>query len=203
MCKMTVMGLLGCENINSARSVSMIDLKKWGYLEPRSHSQKGTIIWSREGRQTASIGVSVVIDSTEGSYMSMQYRSQSHGSSEWADRDYRVQLEALPCRYGGRKWFFRCPLGHCQRRSRYLYCYQGLFICRRCTGLWYDSQTYTTNQYRLLQNLYDAEKLEYTLKRRFYRGQPTRKYRRYLKLSHGMDRHQKAELKRALLMSHR
>ena len=50
-----------------------------------------------------------------------------------------------------------------------------------------------------MQNLFHADKLAENMNRRFYRGMPTRKYRRYLKLTGGMDERQRVEVEQAFL----
>ncbi|KKS68325.1 MAG: hypothetical protein UV38_C0002G0194 [candidate division TM6 bacterium GW2011_GWE2_42_60] len=51
---------------------------------------------------------------------------------------YSISTEALPCHYGGLRYYFRCP--ECNRRMRILYCNTGKFLCRKCLNLCYYSQ---------------------------------------------------------------
>ena len=60
----------------------------------------------------------------------------AHGG-EWRDMRERVALETTPCRYGGRRPWFRCP--RCGSRRRVLYSVGGVFRCRRCHDLAYTS----------------------------------------------------------------
>ena|SRR5579862_34023 len=50
-----------------------------------------------------------------------------------------VPVTQLPCRYGNTRPLFLCP--RCYGRSRFLYLYRRRFVCRRCTGLKYWTQT--------------------------------------------------------------
>lgn len=56
------------------------------------------------------------------------------------DLQYQIPYEKSPCHFGGFRYFFRCPIGKCNRRMRKLYCYGGLFLCRKCLNLGYYSQ---------------------------------------------------------------
>lgn len=50
-----------------------------------------------------------------------------------------VQIDRLPCHFGGTRPVFRCP--NCWRRCCWLYLDGGWFECRRCVGAPYWSQT--------------------------------------------------------------
>lgn len=52
---------------------------------------------------------------------------------------YMIAVEALPCNYGGLRYFFKCPL--CKKRMRILYFAENsVFLCRGCLNLSYKSQ---------------------------------------------------------------
>lgn len=192
---MESMGFYGCDNLDSTHSIDLTALRKWGVLKQGWRS--GTIRWSRHGEERGQVCYEAMIATEDRpNVLRLLYTSTSR-HEEPHKMDYRVHLLSIPCRYGGRKWFFQCPT--CSRRCRILYESGQYFVCRKCTGLWYDSQTYTENRYRLMQNLFDADKLEETLKRHYYRGLPTRKYRRYLKLTRGMDERQRADMEQTFL----
>lgn len=181
------MGFYGFENIDSARSLSLSDLKRMGYLKVGYQFLNQTITWRMRGEVTGRVTADIVMESSEAGYIQLRYSSYNRPKDVRHEMNYRVELSSLPCRYGGRKWFYICPNQRCGRRCRVLYGHQEFFVCRKCTGLWYDSQTYTTNCYRQLDQLFKAERLEQVINRRYYRGKPTRKYRRFLKLTGGRD----------------
>lgn len=191
------MGMYGCDNLDSAHSIDLTSLRKWGAL--RERGQDGTIHWTRDGEERGKVFYKTEIAcEDQPNTLRLRYTSTSrHGESH--EMDYQVPLVSISCRYGGQKWFFQCPNASCNRRRRILYEYGQYFVCRKCTSMWYDSQTYAGNRYRFMQNLFDAEKLEETLKRHYYRGKPTKKFRRFLKLSHGLDERQRAEAEQAFL----
>jgi len=47
-----------------------------------------------------------------------------------------ISLEAMPCNYGGRRWYFRCP---CGRRCGVLFNASGRWRCRHCGKVTYTS----------------------------------------------------------------
>ena len=60
--------------------------------------------------------------------------------------DYSVQevlMIAQPCHYGGKRWWFICPLSKdgidCRKKVKKLYLIRGEFGCRHCHGLTYAS----------------------------------------------------------------
>lgn len=109
-------------------------LKKWGHLRGGSMSM-GTWSWSRNGKQTGSIGYRV-----DSERMILNYRHRLHGG-EWEAVQQHISLDRTPCNYGGyRSWFF-CP--YCSRRVAVLYGAGKYFLCRHCHGLAYSSQQET------------------------------------------------------------
>ncbi len=97
----------------------------------------------------------------------------------------RIQLRYTPCRYGGHRWWLACPL--CNRRCGKLYLLYGEYGCIRCHNLTYKSRlvgrkTSLFSTIQTLQKISTARRELATLKRTKYRGRPTRKFRRLLKL---------------------
>ena len=103
----------------------------------------GGMNWSRNGEQTGSIGF--VISTTENDeYIRFQYTQTDRHSSEKTELDYKARLVWTPCHFGGRRWWFICPLvvnGHvCNRRIGVLYLASGKYFgCRHCHNLTYES----------------------------------------------------------------
>ena len=58
---------------------------------------------------------------------------------EGAEIRQAVTVTRLACPFGGTRALFLCP--RCWRRCRWLYVYRVRFICRRCTGVRYWTQT--------------------------------------------------------------
>ena len=88
--------------------------------------------WSRTAGVIAAIQVR-----TEGDAVRLAYH-RGPGES-WKSENYWVNVEWTPCHYGGQRAWFRCPGMGCGRRVAILYC-RGIFVCRQCHNLNYQSQ---------------------------------------------------------------
>lgn len=91
---------------------------------------------------------------------------------------YVVGLDNTPCHYGGKRWWFRCP--ECGRRCRVLYIppNEGVFSCRKCHNLTYESQQEGKSRFRvLLENMMNYRKWEEQL----WRTRSERKRARLIK----------------------
>jgi hypothetical protein len=51
-----------------------------------------------------------------------------------------VRVAWSPCRWGGQRPWFLCPVTSCRRRCAKIYLADDFFACRRCLGLAYASQ---------------------------------------------------------------
>lgn len=87
--------------------------------------------WSRGGERVAWICVDSADD-----HITLRYKTRDRGG-EWQDRNYSVVVEWEPCHFGGNRAWFRCPA--CNRRAAILYG-AGVFACRHCLNLAYESQ---------------------------------------------------------------
>lgn len=77
--------------------------------------------WTRDGEKTASIGYRATLDDASGT-LTLEY-TQGTGDERKAIT-CTLALESLPCHYGGRRWFVRCPYTH--RRAWKLYKWNGI-----------------------------------------------------------------------------
>lgn len=124
-----------------AKSITTKFLNKHHYFN--GGVRWGGLNWSRNGEQTGSIGF--VVSTVEGeSYIRFQYTQTDRHSQEKAYLDYQVKLVWTACHFGGRRWWFICPLvmnGHpCHRRVGVLYLASGKYFgCRHCYNLIYES----------------------------------------------------------------
>src|SRR5262249_4975743 len=72
------------------------------------------------------------------------YRHRPRFSDEWTDEQYPVDIEWTPCHFGGERAWFRCPASGCGRRVAVLWG-GGIFACRHCHNLAYESQNETAH----------------------------------------------------------
>lgn len=177
------------ETCESTRSLSTRWLKKNGYLIPNQWSS-GSIHWSRSGRDSGS--VKFQIDTAPGAeYLRFVYTHTDPWSNENSDMDYTVQIEASPCRFGGVRYWFRCPLVRngfaCGKRIGTLYIVGKYFGCRKCHRLIYANQARskpggTIGATMAYFDLTCAlEEREGKIRTKYWKGRPTKRYARYLK----------------------
>lgn len=103
----------------------------------------GGMSWSCRGEKTGSIGFTV--STAEGDeYIRFQYTQTNRDTRDKTELDYKVRLTWTPCYFGGKRFWFICPLiinGHvCGRRVGVLYLGNGKYFgCRYCYNLTYES----------------------------------------------------------------
>lgn len=168
---------------DAAKRIEMTYLHKNGYLCGWCRRSLG---WTWHGQPSGSVVIEVNTGSFGPYYMELDYKARCGDEEDWRPMKYRVNLEAMPCRYGGQRWWFRCPNTRCGRRCLVLYHCGDYFVCRTCAGLKYESQSHS-GKYRVLSNLFETDNYAMTVKRWYYRGKPTRKHRKYLRMTGGMS----------------
>jgi hypothetical protein len=103
----------------------------------------GSLTWSRDGEQIASIGIK-----TEADALLLDYQANGQPMNE------RIALEFQPRHLGGGQWYFLCP--RCGKRREKLYLNGARFACRECVGLPYRT-TSMTDEARYLKT-YNRER---------------------------------------------
>ena len=125
----------GRDTTTDYRRLDVRQLQKRGVLKPGYACAWN---WYRGGEKTASIQVAA-----EPSRVLLNYRHQRQGS-EWQAFNYPVKLDWTSCNLGGVRIWFRCPADGCARRVALLYLgASGIFACRKCHTLVYESQRET------------------------------------------------------------
>lgn len=100
--------------------------------------------WTWNGTPTG-----VMVGWREQDCITLFYRYRDRGCDEWISRKFSVRLTWTACNYGGRRSWLVCPARGCGRRVAVLYG-NGIFACRRCFQLAYESQR-ETDDYRALR----------------------------------------------------
>ncbi len=116
--------------VESYLRLSVSNLYRWGYLS--GGSQRFNLTW-REGREP--VGSIAGYGSKDEVQLEYQTGASTGKPVDWS---YSIRLEWTPCNYGGCRPWFRCPA--CGDRVATLYG-GNRFLCRRCKGLAYRSQT--------------------------------------------------------------
>ena len=177
------------DTVEQHKIFSVQFLKQHKYLEDGSY-KSGDVIWSRNGNETGRISIRVDMQKETPSVRFI-YRIRRHGEEEWKDMDFSFNLTSVPCHFGGKRWYFKCGVykngEYCGRRVGTLYDGGDYFCCRHCAELSYDScnenKTYRSGYFRILSRMWKADEYyEKNVKRTHYKGKPTKKYLKYLRM---------------------
>jgi hypothetical protein len=169
------------EEANNLKKVEIWWLKKYGYLDGYKY---GGIEWNNSWSGTkSSIGITgSTMDGDK--YIQFQYTQTDRDTDKKEEFDYKVNLTATPCNYGGVRYWFICPLYkngvYCGRRVGTLYKRGDYFGCRHCHDLTYRSKN--ENRKHKYNPLFASltlgkkmEDLEDKIKTPYYAGKPTKK----------------------------
>ena len=132
------------DTVDDARSIDILDLQRNGFFGSSS-AATWTCEWKRGEDVTASIGYRLERDADGPSAVWFWY-SVAERDGEKTQYDYPIRLEFTLCHFGGRRWWFVCPLvvngRACGRRCRIVYLAPGAvyFGCRECYQLTYESR---------------------------------------------------------------
>jgi hypothetical protein len=141
--------------VEECKSISTKFLNQYHHFDGGISS--GGMNWSRRGEKTGSIGFTVSTEPGD-EYIRFQYTHTDNYSGEKSGLDYRARLTWTPCYYGGRRWWFICPLiinaKVCSRRVGILYLGGGKYFgCRHCFNLTYESCKESHTYDRLFRKL--------------------------------------------------
>ncbi len=170
--------------LDGLRFIDLKWLRTHKYLIKNS-IRTGRLEWtSNSGRKSS---VSVEINLTENqNYIELDYTSTDRHSGDKKDVKYRIHLTTTPCKMGGIRYWMKCPLIKkgipCQNKTHKLYCSGDYFGCRQCHELSYHSKNENrkSKYFAMFDKVMQVDKIaeaKYKLKRKTYRGKPTRKYR--------------------------
>jgi hypothetical protein len=176
------------ENTNR---LSVFFLKKHGYLSQDKTQSYGGIRWTRgDWENNINFYVSTDIEDDD-SYIELIYTITFNYSGEKVNMRYKVPMTTTPCNYGGRRYWFKCSLYkngvYCGRRVGVIYSVDRWFGCRYCANIAYQAQ-FEGGKFRIGSVCEpDVEKAYNEVKTMYYKGKPTKKHKRYLRLREKMN----------------
>lgn len=187
---------------DSLQTISIYYLKKHGYL---NGNFEGSLTWSCRGETTGSIAFETHVTEEE-KYIRLIYTITRRDSGKKDNFDYKIPIETTDCHFGGKRYWFRCSLYkngiYCGHRVAKLYEGGDYFACRHCYDLTYESRnenpTYRGFPYKQLTTESKIDKLYEKLKKRTYKGKPTRLMRRIIKLKNKVGDYDSYELEKFL-----
>jgi hypothetical protein len=124
-------------------------LVKHGYLKEGIYNGGGSLTWSvtRMGEKHTRSSISFKVNTLEGEG---SYFQPIYTNSKTKEKfDYKIPITSTNPNYGGKRWWFICPLKGCSRRVGKLYLTGTYFGCRKCLNLSYESQNEAPH-YRML-----------------------------------------------------
>lgn len=107
-------------------------LRRRGYVKPNT-SVSGSWSWTQNGQPSGSVNVCVDLRHPDRAHMLLTFRFRDE------PREQYVRIEAVPCRYGGSRYYFICPRTH--DRCEVLCSVGGVFASRQAQRLSYHSQS--------------------------------------------------------------
>lgn len=160
-------------------------LKKYGYLDRNLTYKTGGIKWG----DGSSMGFTVKKYSTdmpeEKSIINLYYMHTDGRTGIKESINYNIELAITLCNYGGKRYWFICP--QCSRRAGVIYIVGKWFSCRHCGNIAYQAQ-FEGGKFRVGSICeQDVEKAEKEVKAEYYKGKPTKRYKRYLRMREKMD----------------
>ena len=172
------------------KKFSIAFLRKHWFLEKWVDLRYGTISWSRWDTQTGSIAFWIDKNDADMRWDIRVLFAQTHRDTwEKKDFDYKIPIIATECHYGWLRWWFIDPCSKDEKKCLILYWQSnGYFASRKTLNLAYESQNESKFgrklSYLMGMNATKAIVLQRTIKYPYRNGSPTKKMRRFLKLSY-------------------
>lgn len=165
-------------------------LKKHGYLDHAVTCRYGSIKWSIWDQETGSMWFWIEKNNEEMRWsVRVIFTQTKRDTWEKTDFDYKIPLIATKCNYGWLRWWFLDPCSETRLKCLVLYWQSnGYFASRKTLNLAYESQNEwrfgRRLSYLMGMNATKAIALSRTIKYEYRNGRPTKKMRRFLKLSY-------------------
>lgn len=119
-------------SIESAQRLDMRSIRRLGWLKPGAVCS-GVMTWSRGGERVASMTITANLTNQSAPFLTLAHTVGGE------PHDLRIGMEAVPCRFGGHRFYFICP--RTWRRCIVLAFGGGQFASREAQRLAYSSQS--------------------------------------------------------------
>ncbi|MCK9502441.1 MAG: hypothetical protein M0Q52_11505 [Lascolabacillus sp.] len=150
--------------VDEVRSIDILDLQRKKVFSSRL-GMIWTCSWSRNGEVVASISYRVEAGEDGPFALRFMYTMTDNDTGDKKSYNYVIPVVFTPCNYGGKRWWYVCPLivdgRSCNRRCRIVYLPHGsqYFGCRECHRLTYESrQRHREKFYEGFEKPYKAAK---------------------------------------------
>ncbi len=173
--------------VEQCKQINIFLLKRKGFFRGITY---GEMHWGDNA-----IGLSVNIAER---FIRFKYQHIDYYTENSTSLDYKFLLTSTVCNYGRNRFWFICGLNkngrYCGKRVGVLYMPPGgkWFGCRHCWNLSYSERQNNYkgifgSTYKVFDLGTKTDKLEETVKRKYWRNRPTRKYRRLLRYYDKLD----------------
>jgi hypothetical protein len=132
-------------SVEQTVDLSMSWLKKHGYLDGW---KSGGMEWKQFGKKNS---VGFIVD-TEKMYINF-FCTYTDRSGNREEQDYKAHIVSVTPHFGGKRYYFICPIVGCFKRVSVLYLPPGgkYFGCRKCHRLQYESSRQSGTKYSKLK----------------------------------------------------
>jgi len=131
--------------VDEVKSIDILDLQRKKVFG-KGPGMIWASSWSRNGEVVASISYRVEAGEDGPSGLRFMYTITDNDAGDKKEYNYIIPVIATPCNFGGKRWWYVCPLivngRACRRRCRIVYMPPGseYFGCRECHQLTYESR---------------------------------------------------------------
>ncbi len=166
---------------------SIFKLKRDKVIKNGEYTFSWTSQWTRNGEPNWSISFELTKDNYHGK-VRVYFSQTSNSTGEKKEHDYIIQLESTPCHLWGRRWWFICPCRWNRCANLYMQ-NNGIFASRKTLNLSYASRN-VSRRWRYLDSVFgkgsgeEQYQLHKSIKYPYRNGRPTRKMRKYLKMTY-------------------
>ena len=126
--------------LEKCRSITIKWLKANGYFKGIVN---GSLRWATaDGQDMGAVSLRVVtLPSSDEHDVRLSYTLTKTSTGVKESFEYSAPLVWSPCHFGGRRWWFTCPMkkigSTCRKRVGALYLFGNQFGCRKCHNLTY------------------------------------------------------------------
>lgn len=119
----------------TTRDYLVLDIRSWKRGGLLVEGREFNWFWPLDDNKTSSIHVRIEVGQARLFYRLSPLDKKSNDENE----ECAVKFSRTKCNFGGTRVWFKCPAKGCGRQVAILY-FDGIFACRHCQNLAYDSQ---------------------------------------------------------------
>lgn len=170
------------------KKITIYEINALGFLHGYKSYKETSFRWKNNYTGIESSVFAAICTMFNNEFMYLKYNLMDSMNNKIKDIEQRFPLIKTPCNRGGERYWFLCSYvrngRQCGRRVGVLYWKDEEFACRHCHNLTYESRK-LSGRFKAGGSLIsapDLDKVGSAVKRFYYNGKITRKYKRYLKM---------------------